>query len=1263
MPIVRSSHGTFVLRQRFRPSRFAVVAFIALFAFACGTASATQPGGVGGATLWFTASGYNGINWSDQSGSGSISATPSAPSGFTNPTAVSLDTNFNPGVSYDGNSQLLRGTLTSSAFSGANSYFFAVSNSALLNTSGNHWGDVLSGYNGPGQGLQYQGGQYQVDLNNTQLPGPFTQSAVGPILSDVSYKTAGNGINSAIAMNGLTNTYSNGNVVTAATQFEIGGRTSGGWSSRIFNGTIDEVIYFNSLASPLSATQISQVRSYLAIKYGITLGFNTATNAVTGTDYLSSAGTTVWAGASNATYAYDVTGIGKDATSGLDQRVSHSVNSSANGNALDVTIANGSALSTTSQTANTAFTSDQTFIVFGDNGGATTMSAQSGVYRMARVWRAQVTGSGSAHVTVQVPKAGLNGLATPVFWIASDANFQTGVTAVPLACGATYCTVSVPTSASGTTLFFSFGSLLLSGTVFEDVNYGGGAGRSLATSGGAGLSGATVELYTGGAFVSSTTTAANGTYSFAVNTSTTYIVRTVTPTTSSRPGGSTAGILPVQTYRTDAGSGTAGAVTDRVGGETPTLVDAAANGDSATLASLTTASATPQSITTATTTTANISGLDVGYNYDTIVNTNGAATQGTLGQFIVNVNALGNTSLAQTGQPAAQETSIFMISNGSAHPGLRSGLTNQLTNGIAVIALSASYALLTRANVAIDGTTQTADVGDTNAGSLGTGGTVGVDALTLAQVAAPEVELAGGGSYRALQVQAGATGFVLRGIALYYMASHLADIYSTGALIEKNIIGSHAAAFAPTAIANGGIYLRSGSAGTLQNNLIGFSLANNIRIYSNSTWTISNNEIRASSGSGSNVYACINILASGTPGTIAVSGNLITACANQAITSSNAGTLKSVTDNTLTSNQLGVAGASQPGLSGAVYLDGSGSGATVSKNVISGNFGAGIMVAGSGTNWTLSENSVFGNGTMTDNLGDAASGEIGIDLLTSAQSATPATPYITPNKNGGTAAGGNSLLDFPVFDGAAILGGNLVLTGYARPGATLEIFIADANPASGFGQGKTYVTTLTEGAGSAPVDADSTTGTYNNPGGNTNTGTDTTNRFRFSLPTPGGVTVGSVLTATALLSADGTSEFGSNIVVGNALGVPAIGTVLSVAPTGAQPPGATLTYTGIFTNSGAAQAYSFAIVDPVPANTDFQISSAATTLTNSNLTVSVNYSNDGGSTWTYTPVSGGGGAPSGYDRNVTSVQFVFSGSLSYNSPYNTGTFSLAVRIR
>jgi trimeric autotransporter adhesin len=97
-------------------------------------------------------------------------------------------------------------------------------------------------------------------------------------------------------------------------------------------------------------------------------------------------------------------------------------------------------------------------------------------------------------------------------------------------------------------------------------------------------------------------------------------VRVVNGTVTSGRAGSAAGLLPVQTYRTNASSGSAVAVTDHVGGETPTLADAG-NG-STTLAALTTATTTPQSITTVAVGNSGVSGVDFGYNFDTVVNTN-----------------------------------------------------------------------------------------------------------------------------------------------------------------------------------------------------------------------------------------------------------------------------------------------------------------------------------------------------------------------------------------------------------------------------------------------------------------------------------------------------------------------------------------------------------------------------------------------------------------------------------------------------------------
>ncbi len=107
------------------------------------------------------------------------------------------------------------------------------------------------------------------------------------------------------------------------------------------------------------------------------------------------------------------------------------------------------------------------------------------------------------------------------------------------------------------------------------------------------------------------------------------------------------------------------------------------------------------------------------------------------------------------------------------------------------------------------------------------------------------------------------------------------------------------------------------------------------------------------------------------------------------------------------------------------------------------------------------------------------------------------------------------------------------MTGFARPGSIIELFIASPDP-SGFGQGQTYLTTLTEGSG---ADLDATTGTYG-PGAINGIaqGTDTTNRFKFVITTPGGVSLGTVLTATATASG-ATSEFSGNATVALAISV------------------------------------------------------------------------------------------------------------------------------
>jgi uncharacterized repeat protein (TIGR01451 family) len=119
----------------------------------------------------------------------------------------------------------------------------------------------------------------------------------------------------------------------------------------------------------------------------------------------------------------------------------------------------------------------------------------------------------------------------------------------------------------------------------------------------------------------------------------------------------------------------------------------------------------------------------------------------------------------------------------------------------------------------------------------------------------------------------------------------------------------------------------------------------------------------------------------------------------------------------------------------------------------------------------------------------------------------------------------------------------------------------------------------------------------------------------------------------------------------------------SVTPSGNAQPGADLAYTLSFTNGGGSAASSLALTDPIPANTDFKVNSVTQALGTTGLSVTVSYSKDGGSTWTYSPVSGGGGAPAGYDRNVTKIRWAFSGNLSQASPNNSGNVSFSTRIR
>jgi parallel beta-helix repeat protein len=808
------------------------------------------------------------------------------------------------------------------------------------------------------------------------------------------------------------------------------------------------------------------------------------------------------------------------------------------------------------------------------------------------------------------------------------------------------------------------------GTVFEDANYGGGAGRTRLASGGAVLAGVRVELYavTGGIFLATTTTNASGVYSFDTGVSAaSVIVRVVNGSVrSARTGGAACTTcVPVQTFRTDASSGTAVNVTNRVGGETPGSSDAVVNPGAVTLGTITAGGRVPQSITTATPagTGSTISGIDFGFNFDTVVNTRdftacGATNssypcQGSLRQFVINSNALGGEgSLSQSGSgqldgatsflPGGFESSIFMIPSAA------------LTGGVAVITLAGALPAVSGGSTRLDATTQTVNIGNTNGGTLGTGGTVGVDAIFLPTFPRPEVQLTAGNT---VVVLSGNNTAVL-GLAL---RQGYLQLTGTGCLARNNLVGMTATGSSsdnsPTAY---GIEF-AGSNSTVRNN---FVTVNNsgIRTQDGGTGSlVTLNEVARPTSGHTDTFD--GILLVGTVSSIQVTANLTLEQRGGGIEVGFGGGASAsnitVTNNTVRNNGFATGGSgatsTEPiGMAAYAYA---GSNVVFSRNVIRDNAGAGILVmTANGT--TISQNSFSNNGGLS----------IDLDTRNIDPNGLGAPQGVTINDNNDSDAGPNQLRNFPVIVQASLVGTELSLGGFARPGSAIELYIAQ-DP-TGFGEGLTYLGLLTEGS---PADLDATTGAYGPANINgVAQGTDNTNRFSFVITVPGGVAIGTRLTGTATISGE-TSEFGGNVVV---TGGPTLRVSKTVAPTsdpinGATNPksipGSVQLYNIRVTNqgSGPVDNNAVAIVDSVPANTRlfvgnlggagsgpiaFVNGTPSSTLTwtfsaLNSMTDDVDFSNNNGATWTYVPVPDA----NGYDAAVTTVRMRPKGTMPGNA--------------
>ncbi len=625
---------------------------------------------------------------------------------------------------------------------------------------------------------------------------------------------------------------------------------------------------------------------------------------------------------------------------------------------------------------------------------------------------------------------------------------------------------------------FSVIAQTIQGTVFEDKNYGGGNGRSLSASSGLPRQGAIVELYdNAGNFIQNTSTDIFGSYNFSDLGEDTYKVRVVNSSVSSARAGYISTLIPVQTFITEVFvAGSPFQVQNKVGGQIPSEQDAPANTSGLNLNSLNSvAGQEVQSLATAAVTSSlYATGVDFGFCFDVIVNTNDAG-QGSYRQFLINATNLGDeSSLNQSGNtwnaiasinapqalPAAKESSIFMISDGADHPGLRAGLTNLLSaNGVAVITTSTSlYPLLAYSvgpnpdNTSIDAGTQTANVGNTNNTILGTGGTVGVgpnaipnsgDEFVLSQLNGPEVEINGNASQYPLQIFA--NNVRVRCISMHSSAADIHIMGGSNNLIEQCVIGATAISFTPPAIRGGGsralIYFDLGSvSATVQNNLIGFSSQEEMRFRfwdaQNINYTVINNEIAGgiagTPGPGPGIATNDNYTPSpnnaSAKGTLFIKGNLIRDCGPTGISSgvhynfANANQfLTTVEENTLIRNSAGFQA-----------LFGSGND-IILHNLIKDNRNMGVRIANRSndpavvtTGVKVSQNSIYNNGTTA-----GGTSGLGIDLN---------EDHVTANSGTYNLAVPNMRMNYPVINLLTLNGTTVTMSGFVGSAANQSAF-------------------------------------------------------------------------------------------------------------------------------------------------------------------------------------------------------------------------------
>lgn len=428
----------------------------------------TAPGGIDtGLELWLKGNaglsytnGQSVSTWQDQTSNGYDATAPVVGVEPTYRDDPAYNVNFNPVVDFNNNS---------SAFSLDSDFSFDDTSTEFLQGTGGYYSqDVFVvlipnvTVNNSFGSMDVFCGDEDIATNETDATGiglgAYSVRFSGEIIS-YAHGTTNSGNGYGVAEAGTGNTYSNAGIINArnnsgATQQELYyngtdiettqndvpdfanvnntrywiGRSEG-WEATT-DARIAEVITYSSRKNDADLTQErNRIQSYLAVKYGITLGTNG-----TSQDYVDGGGNVIWDQSVNSSYNYDIAGIGRDDISELNQKQSSSINNATDGGGLTeglLTIGLTDIYDTNNQnisTNPTAF-SDRQYLMWGNNGvdinlAAATVSVDmsAGIgglttpvtfTAMQRVWKVVENGGDIPSCKVRIPQNAIRNITPP----------------------------------------------------------------------------------------------------------------------------------------------------------------------------------------------------------------------------------------------------------------------------------------------------------------------------------------------------------------------------------------------------------------------------------------------------------------------------------------------------------------------------------------------------------------------------------------------------------------------------------------------------------------------------------------------------------------------------------------------------------------------------------------------------------------------------------------------------------------------------------